>query len=98
MAIFLIALDLHKQEGSAELHQLLGDWKAKLIVDSAYLVSQDASVRTLSLKLRPYLDSEDGMVIIELDPACGWSTWHANKEVIQWLQEYMPEEVAASQF
>lgn len=75
--VYLITYDLNKTKDYEKLFaaiKALGDWDKDPTLTSVWFVSTTLSARTISDRLRAYMDSDDTLFItrLRLDEYSGW--------------------------
>ena len=89
MALFLITYDLRKQRNYDALLKQLRDWKCVRPALSVWLGVLRGPAKMIRDLLTPLIDSDDGLVVIELKPGSDWATLRALPGGPEWLRKYL---------
>jgi len=91
MALYLISYDLRQPgQNYAPLYATLGNWGAKRLLESVWLVSINATAVSLRDTLQRQVDQNDGVAVIELKSGSAWATLTVQPDGATWLKTYMP--------
>jgi hypothetical protein len=90
MALFVISYDLRKARQYQRLVQQLEKWQAVRVLDSLWLANLNGTALKVRDVLRPLLDAEDGLAIIELKAGSMWATAGVQPAGLTWLKTQLP--------
>lgn len=74
MGLYLISYDLRKVRNYQRLYDVLIKWKAAKLLESLWLAKPTGPAPTICGLLRTTVDSDDGLVVIELQASSDWAT------------------------
>lgn len=90
MAIFCVGYDCHKVRDDLAFRTALEEAGGVRLLDSLWLISLDGAAVELRDSIMVHLDSDDSLVVLELDSSRSWATARAREEGTEWLRQYIP--------
>lgn len=90
LAIFCVGYDCHKVRDDRALQTALEESGGVRLLDSLWLIALDWTAVELRDAVMVHLDSDDSLVVLELDPSKSWAAAHAREEGTEWLRQYIP--------
>lgn len=89
MSVYAVSYDLHDPgQDYEDLHEAIkdfGSWWHHL--ESTWLVDTTSSASDIRDDLKPYLDSNDELLVVRLSGA--WATWGVNDSGNDWLHDHL---------
>lgn len=90
LAIFCVSYDCHKVRDDQAFRTALEEAGGVRLLDSLWLISLDWTAVELRDAVMAHLDSDESLVVLELDPSKTWATARAREEGTEWLRQNIP--------
>jgi len=89
MPAYMISYDLRKVRNYDALSKALRDWKCVTPLESLWLGNLKGDCGAIRDLLRPLMDGDDGLIVIELKQPGDWAFYKPNNQqaVTTWLKE-----------
>jgi len=96
MKPYLITYDLRKPGRDYQrLYDLLGQWRAVRLAESVWLAQLTANALEVAGIMHGYVDPNDRLAVVELQPGLGWGTVNAFPAGAEWLSRVIAPRLAA---
>ncbi|WP_245431985.1 hypothetical protein [Aminobacter aminovorans] len=82
----MISYDLRKVRNYDGLIKILRGWKCISPLKSLWLGTLTGPAGTIRDLLRAQMDSDDGLIVVELKPGADWALYKTNENAAAWLQ------------
>lgn len=89
MALFVVTYDLHNSRTYGPVIHALHDWKAVRLLESVWLVDRAGSAAAIRDALKPHIDHDDSIAVIELKPGSDWATLRTKEGAADWLRQHL---------
>lgn len=86
MPHYLVTYDLRKQRNYAGLIKVLRDWNAISPLESVWLATLNGPASAIRDLLRNHMDTDDGLLVVELKPGADWATYSVKENAVDWLK------------
>lgn len=90
MALHAVSYDLHNVKNYDPLWDALKKSGGARILESLWLISVPQTSVQLKDALKTYVDGDDSIVVIELNPSSDWASTRARPAGTEWLKKFMP--------
>lgn len=75
---YLITYDLHNRRDYRPLYALMAQWKAVRLTESLWLGNLQGPAAEVRDTVLAWLDSDDTVAVVQLQPGSDWATMRAN--------------------
>lgn len=90
MAWFVVSYDLRKQRNYQPLYDKFAEWGAVRALESFWLVDVTGRAEHVRDALRALIDSDDGLLVVELKPNFDWALLRTLNGASDWLKSRSP--------
>jgi hypothetical protein len=90
----LISYDLKKVKNYPKLYECLNQWQAQRLLESLWVANLRGPASAIRQMLANYIDGDDAIVVIELQPGIDWAALNGRPAGIALLQALGPVRAA----
>ncbi|SFB94127.1 hypothetical protein SAMN05428997_10372 [Bosea sp. CRIB-10] len=90
MPLYVISYDLRKARSYEPLLKQLRDWGCARLLESMWLGELRGPAETIRELLKPLVDGDDGIAVLELAKGSDWAYVRVQKAGADWLAKHNP--------